>query len=231
MNIAEQDFYAHVNKEAFTKIVSNLLNNAVKYAETYVHVFLEMSGIGEKRMFYIRTVNDGVIIPNEMKEEIFKPFVRFNEKEDGKVTTGTGIGLALSRSLAELHQGSLMMLEGEKANVFCLSLPVEQDSVIKLTSEYKSVEEENVVERRTELADSRGDKPVVLVADDNPDMLSFIVRQLESNYVVVTANDGVEAVKKMEQAVPGQYDLILMDIQMPVMNGYEAAKQIRSLKN
>ena len=231
LNVGEQDFYAHVNKEAFTKIVSNLLNNAVKYAETYVHVFLEMNGIGEKRMFYIRTVNDGVIIPNEMKEEIFKPFVRFNEKEDGKVTTGTGIGLALSRSLAELHQGSLMMLEGEEANVFCLSLPVEQDSVIKLTSEYKSVEEENVVERRTELADSRGDKPVVLVADDNPDMLSFIVRQLESNYVVVTANDGVEAVKKMEQAVPGQYDLILMDIQMPVMNGYEAAKQIRSLKN
>ena len=80
LNVAEQDFYAHVNKEAFTKIVSNLLNNAVKYAETYVHVFLEMNGIGEKRMFYIRTVNDGVIIPNEMKEEIFKPFVRFNEK-------------------------------------------------------------------------------------------------------------------------------------------------------
>ena len=69
-------------------------------------------------MFYIRTVNDGVIIPNEMKEEIFKPFVRFNEKEDGKVTTGTGIGLALSRSLAELHQGSLTMLEGEESKRF-----------------------------------------------------------------------------------------------------------------
>ena len=74
-------------------------------------------------MFYIRSVNDGVIIPNEMKEEIFKPFVRFNEKEDGKVTTGTGIGLALSRSLAELHRGNLTMLESEEANVFCLSDP------------------------------------------------------------------------------------------------------------
>ena len=176
-----------------------------------------MNGIGEKRMFYIRTVNDGVIIPNEMKEEIFKPFVRFNEKEDGKVTTGTGIGLALSRSLAELHQGSLMMLEGEEANVFCLSLPVEQDSVIKLTSEYKSVEEENVVERRTELADSRGDKPVVLVADDNPDMLSFIVRQLESNYVVVTANDGVEALKVLDNQ---EVSLVVSDVVMPRMDGF-----------
>ena len=225
LNVAEQDFYAHVNKEAFTKIVSNLLNNAVKYAETYVHVFLEMNGIGEKRMFYIRTVNDGVIIPNEMKEEIFKPFVRFNEKEDGKVTTGTGIGLALSRSLAELHQGSLMMLEGEEANVFCLSLPVEQDSVIKLTSEYKSVEEENVVERRTELADSRGDKPVVLVADDNPDMLSFIVRQLESNYVVVTANDGVEALKVLDNQ---EVSLVVSDVVMPRMDGFELCKLIKS---
>ena len=225
LNVGEQDFYAHVNKEAFTKIVSNLLNNAVKYAETYVHVFLEMNGIGEKRMFYIRTVNDGVIIPNEMKEEIFKPFVRFNEKEDGKVTTGTGIGLALSRSLAELHQGSLMMLEGEEANVFCLSLPVEQDSVIKLTSEYKSVEEENVVERRTELADSRGDKPVVLVADDNPDMLSFIVRQLESNYVVVTANDGVEALKVLDNQ---EVSLVVSDVVMPRMDGFELCKLIKS---
>ena len=131
----------------------------------------------------------------------------------------------LSRSLAELHQGSLMMLEGEEANVFCLSLPVEQDSVIKLTSEYKSVEEENVVERRTELADSRGDKPVVLVADDNPDMLSFIVRQLESNYVVVTANDGVEALKVLDNQ---EVSLVVSDVVMPRMDGFELCKLIKS---
>ena len=66
LNVGEQDFYAHVNKEAFNKIVSNLLNNAVKYAETYVHVFLEMNGIGEKRMFYIRTVNDGDVYKRQV---------------------------------------------------------------------------------------------------------------------------------------------------------------------
>ena len=225
LQLPEADFYAHVNQEAFTKIISNLLNNAVKYSEHYIHVFLEVTEGGENKVFCIRTVNDGVIIPREMREEIFQPFVRFNEKEDGKVTTGTGIGLALSRSLAELHQGSLMMLEGEEANVFCLSLPVEQDSVIKLTSEYKSVEEENVVERRTELADSRGDKPVVLVADDNPDMLSFIVRQLESNYVVVTANDGVEALKVLDNQ---EVSLVVSDVVMPRMDGFELCKLIKS---
>lgn len=98
-------------------------------------------------------------------------------------------------------------------------------SVIKLTSEYKSVEEENVVERRTELADSRGDKPVVLVADDNPDMLSFIVRQLESNYVVVTANDGVEALKVLDNQ---EVSLVVSDVVMPRMDGFELCKLIKS---
>ena len=102
---------------------------------------------------------------------------------------------------------------------------MEQDSVIKLTSEYKSVEEENVVERRTELADSRGDKPVVLVADDNPDMLSFIVCQLESNYVVVTANDGVEALKVLDNQ---EVSLVVSDVVMPRMDGFELCKLIKS---
>ena len=78
-------------REAFTKIISNLLNNAVKYSEHYIHVFLEVTEGGENKVFCIRTVNDGVIIPREMREEIFQPFVRFNEGDDGKVTTGTGI--------------------------------------------------------------------------------------------------------------------------------------------
>ena len=70
-----------MNREAFTKIISNLLNNGVKYAESYVHISLEVPETDDNNSFCIRTENDGVIIPNEMKEEIFKPFVRFNEKE------------------------------------------------------------------------------------------------------------------------------------------------------
>ena len=74
-------------------------------------------------------------------------------------------------------------------------------------------------------------KRILLVEDNelNQEIAQTILE--DAGFMVETANDGVEAVKKMEQAVPGQYDLILIDIQMPVMNGYEAAKQIRSLKN
>ncbi len=225
LNVPEQDFYAHVNQEAFTKIISNLLNNAVKYAETYVHLFLNLNGTGAEKKFYVHTVNDGVIIPDEMKEEIFKPFIRFNEEEDGKITTGTGIGLALSRSLAELHQGTLTMLEGEEANTFCLMLPVEQDSVIKLVVEPNFVEASKVSERQVGLMENKANKPTVLVVDDNPNMLSFVVRQLENSYIVLTATNGVEALEALDI---NEVTLIVSDVVMPRMDGFELCRVIKS---
>lgn len=224
LNVPAQDFYAHINREAFTKIISNLLNNAVKYAETYVHIFLEVDDSEENKKFHLRTINDGVIIPDEMKEEIFKPFVRFNEKDDGRVTAGTGIGLALSRSLAELHQGSLVMLEGEEANCFYLTLPVVQNTTIKLASEV-TAGIESVIEAHTEQTENREDRATVLIVEDNPDMLAFVARQLADSYVVLTATNGSEALEILD----GHYvSLVISDVVMPVMDGFELCKKIKS---
>lgn len=227
LNVPEKDFYAHVNQEAFTKMLSNLLNNAVKYSMHYVHASLELPDMNQESVFRIRTVNDGIIIPNEMKEEIFKPFVRFNEKEDGKVTTGTGIGLALSRSLAELHQGTLVMGEGEDNNTFCLTLPVVQDTTITLTPEVK-VESDVVNEVAKEHVEKTDNRPTVLVVEDNPDMLAFVVRQLSREYMVLTATNGVEAL----QVLDGNYvNLVVSDVVMPLMDGFELCKTIKSNLN
>ena len=222
LNVPEQDFYAHINQEAFTKIISNLLNNAVKYAESYVHISLEVPDTDDDKSFRIRTDNDGVIIPDEMKEKIFKPFARFNEKEDGKVTTGTGIGLALSRSLAELHQGTLAMEKGEKSNIFCLTLPIIQDMTITLTPE---VEMDKMKEAPAEHIDKKDNRPTILVVEDNPDMLSFVVRQLSKEYMVLTATNGMEGL----QLLDGNYvNLVVSDVVMPVMDGFELCKTIKS---
>ena len=224
LQVPEKDFYAHVNREAFTKIISNLLNNGVKYAESYVHIFLEVSEADNNNSFRIRTENDGVIIPNEMKEEIFKPFVRFNEKEDGKVTTGTGIGLALSRSLAELHQGTLAMGEGEENNTFCLTLPIVQDMTITLTPEPEAGMDK-VSEISAGEVEKKDNRPTVLVVEDNPDMLAFVVRQLSKEYAVLTATNGEEAL----QVLDGNYvNLVVSDVVMPVMDGFELCKRIKS---
>lgn len=225
LQVPEADFYAHVNREAFTKIISNLLNNGMKYAGSYVHVTLEVPETEEGRSFRICTENDGVIIPDAMKEEIFQPFVRFNEKEDGKVTTGTGIGLALSRSLAELHQGTLVMAKGEENNTFCLTLPVVQDMTITLASETKMEEIDKMSEVPVEQMESDDNRPTVLVVEDNPDMRAFVVRQLSKDYAVLSATNGMEAL----QVLDGNYvSLVISDVVMPVMDGFELCKTIKS---
>ena len=224
LQMPEKDFYAHINQEAFTKIISNLLNNGVKYAESYVHISLAVPDTDGGNSFRICTVNDGVIIPDAMKEEIFKPFVRFNEQEDGKVTTGTGIGLALSRSLAELHQGTLTMGKGEENNTFCMTLPIVQDTTITLTTEVEAGTDK-INEAPAEQAVEKDNRPTVLVAEDNPDMLAFVVRQLSKDYTVLTATNGAEALRVLD----GNYvNLMISDVVMPVMDGFELCKTIKS---
>jgi signal transduction histidine kinase/ligand-binding sensor domain-containing protein len=105
--------------EALNKIFSNLFSNAVKYADKYVNIQLIVPKEDEPVQVVIS--NDGYVIPAEMREKIFEPFVRLKESVKQK---GTGIGLALARSLAELHGGNIYMKNEEtEMNVFILTLP------------------------------------------------------------------------------------------------------------
>ena len=110
---------AEADREALTKVMSNLFSNAVKYAATYIRVRLS-AGDGRLRL---SVCNDGTPVPREMREEIFKPFIQYTA-EDAPKAPGTGIGLALARSLTELHGGTLCMGEAEEENCFVLSLPL-----------------------------------------------------------------------------------------------------------
>lgn len=227
LKVPADDFYAHVNKEAFIKILSNLQSNAMKYAESHVQILLEFNQTVENGEFYIRTINDGILVPDTMKEEIFKPFVRFDGEGSGRVTTGTGIGLALSRSLAELHRGSLRMVEGEQANVFCLTLPTTQDNAIIMDSEFAGnidlpTESPTKGGERMENNESRY---TVLVVEDNPDMLSFVNRQLAHEYVVLTATNGEEALHLLDENF---VNIVVSDVVMPVMDGFELCKTVKS---
>ena len=120
MQLPKTDVYALADEEALNKIFSNLFNNALKYCETKVNIRMpepEKDG----RNFIIEFENDGTRIPPEMKQKIFEPFFRL---KDSLKQQGTGIGLALARSLAELHAGSLHLKDtSEGLNVFVLCLP------------------------------------------------------------------------------------------------------------
>jgi DNA-binding response OmpR family regulator len=225
LSVPETDFYAHVDKEAFTKILSNLFNNAVKYSESYIHATLVVdSSQQEAGIFKVRVVNDGQIIPESMRDEIFKPFVRYDENGMNKQTTGTGIGLALSRSLAELHQGSLRMDNVSDCNSFCLTLPAVQNRIINLDMETVNTQSEKTgsVVKPAMTSDN---KSVVLVVEDNPDMLAFVVKQLSPTYTVLTAMNGKEALEVLDN---NYVNLVVSDLMMPVMGGFELCRIIKS---
>jgi Signal transduction histidine kinase len=219
LNIPDTDFYAHVDKEAFTKILSNLFNNAIKYSETYVRVFLEIGK--EDNVFRVRFINDGNIIPENMREEIFKPFVRINGQTQ-KTTIGTGIGLALARTLTELHGGCLFVDDNADANNFTLMLPTYHEDVIKLIPQDSFDKDLLIAEHSARVDDTR---PVILVVEDNPEMRLFISRVLLEQYNVINSTNGIEALKMLDN---NMVNLIVSDIMMPQMDGFELCKAIKS---
>lgn len=222
LELFDQDFYAHVNKEAFTKIISNLFNNALKYAASYIHVRLQVDSTGQN--FQISAINDGNLVPSAMKEEIFKPFIRFDGQSGRQVSAGTGIGLALSRSLAELHQGSLFMSDRDDVNEFCLRLPVMHSSTIVLESDaVGSVESDSLCNEHS--GEIKTAKLTLLVVEDNASMLSFIARQLSNEYEVLTASNGEKALCILDEHF---VNLVISDVVMPVMDGFELCKTIKA---
>jgi len=137
INLPSTDIYAWADEEALHKIFSNLFNNAIKYADRKVNIRLlpqDMAASG----FTIEIENDGLIVPADMREKIFKPFFRLKEALKQQ---GTGIGLALSRSLTELHNGSLYLKDSPAGlNVFVLCLPLKpEENSNKKVKKYKGL--------------------------------------------------------------------------------------------
>jgi signal transduction histidine kinase len=121
MKLPAKQFWAYVDIEAFNKILSNLLNNAFKYAEGKIFIHLT---IDENQTFAVTIKNDGHLIAADMKDKIFEPFFRIKGFEK---LPGTGIGLSLARSLAALHNGTIeLKMTNDKLNVFVLTLPIHQ---------------------------------------------------------------------------------------------------------
>lgn len=210
--LPEGELYADVDKEAFTKVLSNLFNNAVKYCEGQMNVSLGK----EDTNFVVTVCNDGPLIPETQREQIFEPFFR-SESEATASTTGTGIGLALARSLSELHHGQLHVVPDAKLNVFRLTLPLIQDQKIELdkAEQPKPQDEEVIVEEG---------KDTLLLVDDNQQMLDYEKTSLQTDYNILTATDGEQALGVLSR---NDIALIVTDIMMEPMDGLELCKHVK----
>ncbi|WP_235953797.1 hybrid sensor histidine kinase/response regulator transcription factor [Mucilaginibacter inviolabilis] len=213
-----KNLYAYVDIEAFTKIISNLINNAIKYGRSIVEVEL-LKLQPDEGTFSIEIRNNGHIVPYEMREKIFEPFFRLKESEK---QIGTGIGLSLSRSLTGLHKGVLVLCKPvDDLNTFLLTLPIHQDEEFDL---YNIPEDYELIDKTKE-EDFDFMKPIILLVDDNPEILDFISDDLSEKYSVIKALNGQEALDMIEIE---NIQLIISDVMMPVMDGFELCKKIKT---
>ena len=211
----EGEIYAQVDREAFIKILSNLMNNALKYSETMIRVGLSVVDDA----FRVTVTNDGEVVPPEMREPIFAPFFRHARKDE---STGTGIGLALSRSLAELHGGTLAMDADTELNVFVLTIPLCRQAAEDSVETASAEDSESIPDERGDLG---WEAYSILIVEDNPEMCAFIRRQVSESYSVLTAGNGVEALELLEK---NYVNVIISDIMMPKMDGIEFCRQVKT---
>jgi signal transduction histidine kinase/DNA-binding response OmpR family regulator len=216
-------YYLAVDREAITKILSNLLSNALKFAGSKIDLFLELE-TEKENIIRIRINSDGKLIPKELRERIFEPFYQIDFNKPGE--KGTGLGLSLARSLAELHHGRLFLdTNVRQYNSFVLELTRYQEESISGNlheSDGLNLSEHNEFEIFGSLENSLAN---ILLVEDEVEMGNFIAKEISGDYNVILTSNGDEALKALKKY---NIALVVSDVIMPVINGYELCRQIKS---
>lgn len=232
------------DQEKISRIVFNLLSNALKYTPAGGEIFVSLKDEGANLRLDVRDTGKGI-----SQDEADKIFERFFQAKGA--ASGTGIGLALVKSFVELHHGEARVeSEPGKGSDFIVVIPREQEgdsqvihndvdivdnSTNASASEGKNVVDESVLQYIDDGDRSRGkvqqlvsentNRPTVLVIDDNTDIRQYERTLLQDEYIVLEAADGKEGLSVAIKEVP---DLVICDVMMPVMDGLEFTKQLKT---
>jgi len=212
----DEHFTAIVDKEALTKVVSNLLTNANKYTKDEVRLscLAELDG----KHFRIVVADNGVGIREEDRKRIFEPFF---QAQDNK--PGTGIGLNIVKSIVDRHHG-MISVESEvgKGSVFTVTLPVAQTEISnEVKAEEKAVDDTPSPKKQEIVSTTTAS---MLIVDDSEDMVDFLRSNFSGKYQVMTAGDGIEALDILSK---NEISIIISDWMMPRMDGAEFCRQVR----
>ena len=222
--------YIVSDSHRYKQVLNNLLSNAVKFCESG-EIKAELKIVSESASYYMvrtRITDSGIGIEPQMLEKLFEPFVQCGHSVSQKYG-GTGLGLAISNQIVKLLGGEQIKVESEigRGSRFYFDLNVKTSSNIRAVDiDSGGSKSDNQYSRWSE---SRFKPPAlnILAADDSEINIKLIKTILEGEgHTLVTAENGREAV---EFGVNASFDLILMDINMPELNGYQAASELRRL--
>lgn len=222
------------DKEKLARIVFNLLSNALKYTPAGGFIHVSLADEGERLRIEVKDSGKGID-----KEELTKVFERFFQAKGA--ASGTGIGLALVKSFVELHHGEVRV-ESElgKGTCFIVLLPRQQEGFVEepqseAADKSSSFSDDGSLQyiddgerhggKLQQIISEHGEKPTILIIDDNNDIRQYERTLLQDYYFVLEASDGREGLEIARKEVP---DLVICDVMMPVMDGLEFTQQLKT---
>lgn len=215
------------------KIFYNLISNAFHFTNSEGEIEVSLSVVDS--YVEIRVKDSGIGIPSDRLPFIFDRFYQV----DGSATRkyeGTGIGLALTKELVTLHQGNISVVSKEgEGSEFIVQLPlddfeIERNEFYKLKTDTAFLVKDfdaTGIEEKVPVTDSSGpdNDEIILIVEDNPDVRNYIRELLEADYNVIEASNGEEGVLEATNEIP---DLIITDVMMPEMDGFQFCKKVRN---
>jgi len=232
-HLSDEDISLWADKDKLEIVIRNLLSNAFKFTQSGGSIFVTTGLTDDRERCFIRVEDTGVGIPQNKVSEIFERFFQGENSKNAQYP-GTGIGLALSKEIVNLHHGVINVeSKPDQGSVFTVELLLNKDhynpsevnfyvgdTVTEIEGEVVDTEE-----LEAEPADAKNDLPTLLVVEDNVDLCNLLRLQLEDRYKVYVAGNGVEGLKKVNLYHP---DIVVTDQMMPEMTGTEMLQAMRN---